>query len=298
MPPRQQDHRDFSDSAPQPLQSEVLVHEVIEIPDLHPFYQFAYAQAQKGFGDRVNMSDFTNRKDLARDVALVNEKLELIRETCQKGTEFEKMAIVQSDVFEYMLHQHIQEAQWFGPETQSILPSIYDDMFNGTDLIIEQHVGLQAYSFSALGIDATFSAEGAVKKLERNKDFLSTGRLGRVKYFKSDRANFRGSIDNVPHFVIGLGRPALFEMLGKYVQSGAVKENNQEARRMVLEQIIAQARYFAHFLKSKGFELDAERYELVEREMLKLLASTQPLTNKKGVDEVHRSILAYCSQKI
>lgn len=297
MPPRPEGHHDFADSAPQPLQSEVLVHEIIEIPDLHPFYQMAHLEAQKGFNKRIRMSEFTNRKDLASDVAQVNEKLALIRKTCLEGTEGERMAIVQSDVFEYMLHQHIQDAGWFGAETESILPSIFDDMFNGTDLIIEQHVGRGAYAFSALGIDATFSAEGAVNKIEKTKNFLSEGRLGRVKYFKSERANFKGSIDSVPHFVIGLGRPALFEMLGQYVQKGAVKEGNQEARRMVLEQIIAQARYFSDFLKAGRFNVEAERYELVGHEMSKLLSLTQPLSNKKGVDEVHRAILASCSQR-
>lgn len=297
MPPKPlgHPHNDFADSSPQPLQSEVvLVHDEIQIPDLHPFYQLAYAEAQRGFNQRINMSDFSNRKDLAQDVSRVNEKLAMIREKCLHGTESEKMAYVQSDVFEFMLHKHITEAQWFGEAVKSILPSVYDDLFNGTDLILEQHVGRGAYAFSALGIDVTFSAEGAVRKIEMTKNLLSQGRLGRIKYFKSEAANFKGSIDNIPHFIIGLGRPSLFEMLGQYVQKGPVPEGNQTARRMVLEQITAQAQYFSKFLKEKGFEVESERYTLVAQEIAHLLSKIPTLSNKKGVDEVHHAILGSC----
>lgn len=288
-------HIDFKDSSPQPLQSEELVHEKIEIADLHPFFQFAYAEAQEGFSQRINMSEFTNRKDLAHDVSRVNEKLAMIRATCVHGTESEKMAIVQSDVFEYMLHRHIGEAAWFGESVKSILPSIYDDLYNGTDLILEQHIGRGAYAFSALGIDVTFSADGASKKIDKTiGDYLSKGKLGKVKYFKSERAGFKGGIDGVPHFVIGMGRPALFEMLGQYVQKGPAKDINQEAQRMILEQIVSQAHYFEEFLKSKGFVDGAAKYALVGEEMSQLLDKTTPLSNKKGIDEVHQVILGKC----
>jgi hypothetical protein len=296
MPPHHNHSpHDFHESSPAPLQSEMLVHEPIKIEGLHPFYQFAYEEAQHGFKGRIDMSSFTNRKDLSKDVARVHEKLNLIREKCMHGAEEEKMAFVQSDVFEHMLHKHITDAKWFGDKTKSILPAIYDDLFHGVDLILEQRFDRGAYAFSSLSMDATFSAQGAVKKIEKIMSYLHEGRLGKVKYFKSDAANFKGSMNNVPNFVVGVGRPALFDMVGQYVQKGATPEINQEARRMVLEQIIIQANYYSEFLLSKGFKEEADQYFQVGKNMAEILATIPELTNKKGVDEVHQAILNHCS---
>lgn len=302
MPPRHNQapshgHNDFQDSSPQPLQSEIVVHEKIDVPGLHPFFHIAYQEAQNGFGSRIDMSSFTNRKDLAKDVARVQEKLSIIRDKCLHGSENEKMAYVQSDIFEHMLHKHIVEAKWFGEDVKSILPSVYDDLFNGVDLILEQNVGEGAFAFSSLAVDATFSAKGAVEKIDRTMKNLHDGSLGRIKYFKSEAANFKGRIDNVPHFVIGVGRPALFEMVGQYVQKGAIPEINQEARRMILEQIERQSVHYANFLISRGFTSEASQYSRVGDNVRKILIDTSPLSNKKGIDEVHRAIMECCKIK-
>lgn len=273
------------------------VHEEIKIDGLHVFYELAYKAAQEDFKNRINMADFSNRKDLQNDMTKVMEKLAHIRATCIHGTEEEKMAIVQSDVFEHMLHKHISEAAWFGKETRSILPSVFDDLFRGVDLILEQHVGRGAFAFSTLAIDATFSAKGAIQKLENTTDYLSKGKMGGIKYFKSNRANITGTMESVPHFVIGMGRPALFHMTSEYVQKGVTPDINQEARRMVLEQIIVQAEYFRKLLKNKGYIAEAEKYERVGIETSALINETSPLSNKKGLDEVHEAILNFCSDK-
>ena len=102
------------------------------------------------------MEKFSNRKDLANDIQAVNEKLKLIAETIKTGTEVARMAYIESDVFEYMLHEHITNAHLFGESVTSILPSIYDDLFNGVDVILEQSVGRGAYAFSTLAIDAAY----------------------------------------------------------------------------------------------------------------------------------------------
>lgn len=301
MPPRPSQspaeaHNYSNDSSPQPLHRELILHEKIEVPDLHPFYQIAYQESQNGFAERINMSSFTNRKDLMQDVARVHDRLKMIKDTCLHGNETERMAIVQSDIFEHMLHRHISEAKWFGDSIKSILPSIYDDLFNGVDLILEQNVGSGAYAFSSLAVDATFSAKGAVEKIERTKSFLREAKLGRIKYFESDAASFKGTINNVPHFVIGVGRPALFEMVGQYVQKGPVPEINHEARRMVLEQVERQARYYADYLKERGFNDKASQYARIGKNVQNVLAGTKPLSNKKGIDEVHNAIMMSCRQ--
>ncbi len=275
-----------------------LVHEVIEIEGLHPFYQMAYEAAQNGFKNRINMEEFSNRIDLPKDLKRVREKMFQIKATCIHGTEQEKMAIVQSDIFEHMLHTHIGEAEWFGDSVQSVFPSIYDDLFNGVDLILEQNVGRGAFAFSTLAIDATFSAQGAIQKLERTRDFLAKGNLGGIKYFKSEKADIVGRMDSVPHFIIGLGRPALFSMVSQYVQKGAVKEVNQEARRMVLEQIVTQANYFSKLLTARGFEEKADKYARIESEMTHLLTGLIQTSGAKiPSDEVYQAILGYCAKR-
>jgi hypothetical protein len=172
-----------------------------------------------------------------------------------------------------------------------------NDLFNGVDLILEQNVGEGAFAFSSLAVDATFSAKGAVEKISRTMERLHDGKLGRIKYFQSDAANFKGRIDGVPQFVIGVGRPALFDMVRQYVQQGAVPEINQEARRMVLEQIERQSVYYANFLSSRGFGVEASHYTRAGDMVRKILTGTSPLTNKKGVDEVHHAIMECCKIK-
>ncbi len=268
-----------------------VVHSRIEIPDLHPVFQQAYERAVAIFSERIQMDLFTDRRSYITDVARVNERLKQISNECKSGGPDRQMAYVQSDVFEAMLFDYVSVGKWFGDKVTGILPSIYDDLFNGVDLILEQDLGPGAFSYAALAIDATFSSEGAVKKIAKDKAFIAEGRLSRIKYFSSEQANFRGNVDQIPHFVVGVDRPTLFSSALEYVQKGPEEKGCASLRRLVLEQICKQAIYYNKLLSEKGFVDEAFQYERVLSVLKPVLDSLPPIDARYASDQVHALIM-------
>ena len=104
-------------------------------------------------------------------------------------------------------------------------------------------------------------------------------------------------MSDVPNFIVGVGRLALFKMAGEYVQKGVQSETNSEVRQMILEQMHVQAKYYKDLLLSKGFTAESEKYERVEKDTQELLSKSNIAINSKVVDEVHQAIMGYCLKR-
>ena len=78
MPPKNMPQPAPSQQQPEGSKPEVdvmQVHEQMKVEGLHIFFELAYKEAQKDFKHRIDMMDFSNRKDLQRDLARVKERL-------------------------------------------------------------------------------------------------------------------------------------------------------------------------------------------------------------------------------
>ena len=105
-------------------------------------------------------------------------------------------------IFEVIVFQQIELADWFGEMAQTIATSRFDDLVNGIDVLVE--FDEQKYKYHlGLAIDATTSTMKNREKFGRIQDEINTDRLAEVAYFKTDNSVFEGKMKDVPRVVIG-----------------------------------------------------------------------------------------------
>jgi len=161
-------------------------------------------------GQAVKMEDFVNVQGFGKDVVKkdrynVAQKKIRIREM---GTEPSKKA----KLLEAILAEQIELSDWFGSDALTIIPTEYDDLYNGVDLAIEFEKDTKP-TYAALGVDVTSSAGSIIKKLAIIKAYILRGDLGRIKYFKSERDNLPPrQIQGIPQLVIGTNKDLIKEL--------------------------------------------------------------------------------------
>ena len=184
------------------------------LKEMHPVYRQAYEKAVDLVQfSRINMLDF-NYADLAQDVDLVKKRIEGLASLSKNQAE--ENHGVESAVLEAMLYDLIKNKQWFGRDTLAVLPSVYDDLERGTDLILE-HLSGDHKSYSGIGIDITTGDVAIQKKFEETLNRLKRKGLDSVKYFKSPDGNYKGELNNIPHLILGFDRETLFKVTQDWV---------------------------------------------------------------------------------
>ncbi|MCX7615813.1 MAG: hypothetical protein N2Z68_00145 [Patescibacteria group bacterium] len=95
-----------------------------------------------------------------------------------------------------------KEDRLFGPNSLVKGTSLYDDFFGGVDAVVEFWEKKEdLYSHLGLAVDVTTGRE-LEGKLERVLEDVRKGNFARVKYFSSQRMNFRGELSRIPRVVI------------------------------------------------------------------------------------------------
>ncbi len=223
------------------------IHEVFDVSAMHKTYRDAYAKVSKIQKRRIDMATFTKYTDLPTDIRNVENKIANIRASDRRLSQDTKESIVLGEVLEAILFDTVRQGL-LGSEVKPIMPSLYDDLYEGTDLILEySRDGFVSYT--SMGIDVTVSEEGSLKKLEALRGSLLKGQLGRVKYFASPDGNYTGSIDNVPKFIVGLDRTNLFQFTDAWVKNSDV--HDEHVRAILLGQIKIQCEYFVDLIQRK-----------------------------------------------
>jgi hypothetical protein len=213
------------------------------IENMHPVYQAAHTKAVSIVeGNRIHLDDF-NYADTEKDKqAVIDKYKEINSKTLFKDGEVE--ALVQAEILEAMIFDLIKNHNWFGNNASAILPSAYDDLFLGNDMILEHRSG-DFTSYSGVGIDITIGENSFVKKIEDTKRRISKGQLGKVKYFKSRDANYSGELNNIPHFVIGVDRDNMFALTRAWVEGRTDAMKRSEARKNIILMMIAECDEFS-----------------------------------------------------
>lgn len=188
------------------------------LQEMSPIYQAAHKRALEIVeGNRIHLDDFPHYKDLEKDKQAVIIKIKEINSGTQKEGVAE--AIIQAEILEAMVFDLVKNFKIFGDKVSAILPSNYDDLFLGNDLILSEQIG-SAKAYSGVGIDITLGEQALMNKFQATKRRLEKGHLGKVKYFKSENGK---ELNDIPHFVIGVDREHLFKITSLWVQ-GKIKE--------------------------------------------------------------------------
>lgn len=148
---------------------------------------------------RINVDDFEgvyNKAEIERDKESIRKKKERIEEQNTTATK-------RAQILEALLAEQIELSEWLGPDTMTIIPAEYDDLYNGVDLATEFQKD-DTLQHLAMGVDVTTSPLSIEKKLSTIQDHLADGSLTEMKYFTSERLpDFHGRYGNIPQIVIG-----------------------------------------------------------------------------------------------
>lgn len=162
------------------------------------------------------MSDFEDLYGAERvkdDIDSVSRKKERIKEAHSGPTK-------RARILEALLSEQIELSDWFGQDAFTIIPSEYDDLYNGVDVAIEfERDG--GYKYMAAGIDITSSSSAIQRKVEIIKEHISNGTLTRMKYFMSERTDFKGEMGKIPGIVIGTDSNTIKELSELWLQANA-----------------------------------------------------------------------------
>ncbi len=211
---------------------------------MHPVYQKAFEKCKSiTRGKRIDMNSFSRDRDLGNDRLAVIDKITKINIGHQQEGMAE--AIIQAEILEAMMYDLIKNSRWFGDRVGAILPSIYDDLFNGTDLILEQRHDDYDYTYTGVGIDVTLGGVSFGKKIEALKSRITKGYLGRLKYFESPGGKYKGELNGIAQFVMGVDRDTLFRLTKLWVADNNEALKTDETRKILLRMMIMECDEFA-----------------------------------------------------
>lgn len=253
----------------------------------HPTIESVYPLVQKTLDENAVkpeiFTDLYGKENVEKDLNKVKEYESKFSPDAAKKT---------ADVFEaVMLMGELHD--WFGSKAETIKTSRYDDIFNGTDMIIEfESDTSQRFSHLGIAVDVTFGTISLEKKFNKIKDEIDSGKLAKIKYFHSQKEHFRGERSNVPRVVIGVEKDEVVELAALWLR----KENQMLAKhpvqRLVLEEMSLQLEVLKNYCQKTGKIGLAPLYErdlniinniLKHREKIKL-------TDKLENDRVFRGI--------
>lgn len=199
------------------------------------------------------------------------------------------------ELFEAIVNNCIESANWLGQKTKIIIPSRFDDIINGVDSIAEfEERGGKRYF--ALAVDITKSEIELGNKFASIKKSIDDGRLSRIKYFRSGR--FRGELSSVPRVVIGADNKTVAEindlLLRLKLTHREIEQKRAEGKRPLRAVVSgngeARRKIEHHPLRFKILleirtQLESFRYYAAK-------------TNKPAVKESYENILAIISRVI
>ena len=203
-------------------------------------------------------------------------------------------------VFEAIIHDMIDMNGWLGDNATAKKASLYDDLVNGIDEIVEfMESDTSATTHLALGVDITFGTD-VINKLDKIKDQIEKGDLGVIKYLLTD--TYRGEMKNVPKAVIGCDMKNLNEITKFWLEGKKKVLAQHRAKFMILDQIMMQLNNFAQYAEkvsqpviAGGFNRVLKIVEKIwDEELVKLPGGEKDLSFSG--DRVYNTIREYCEE--
>jgi hypothetical protein len=226
---------------------------------------------------------------LKRDTAEVTRLEGLFERTPSK---------IYGDILEAVTCEHGELSEWFGPKSQIIKTSRFDDYVNKIDMVVETETEDRRFSHLALGIDVTFGSRDLSRKFDGIRARIDSGELGQVKYFHSDRQHFTGRLQKIPQVVVGVELERAKEVALLWMNRRNKELGEHPMQMIILEESALQLHAFAKYARDRGQIDVANLLEIELQKINELLAmkktdGIKSLSNDKVFEEIRRNVLSF-----
>ncbi len=267
----------------------------------------------------IKMDDF---KDIYGEAEVERDKLNVETKKA-RIKEQGSPPLKRAQILEALLAEQIELSDWFGPNTMTLVPAEYDDLYNGIDTAVELQNEEGGFDYMAMGIDVTSSPDAIKTKLARIKEHIIKGDLTQMKYFASEKNTSRkpGPEEKMPQLIIGAEVKTITELselwlavnkarltnkdMGPISEETAlgIKERLRNAKKklaehrvqvLILEEIEKQLVAFSKFANMHGkLEISRKYHELLKlvREILKDKEISDEDQEKNDEDGVSNALI-------
>lgn|SRR3989338_8429495 len=226
----------------------------------HKEIDAAYKRALDILKDPIDPGDFTDYKDVEKDIAFVKKMEADFGAGFARKSPDEQRIIKLSKIIEAIIFEHGEKSNWFGESATTIQTSRFDDIVHHVDTIIEFQEGIVSASHLAVAIDVTI-ADKIDKKFDYIKKCIDTGKLTEIKYFVSEFLSFHGRKTNVPHVVIGIGRNTAYNVTDAWIKRDMKKLATHPIQITILEEMRVQLQAFKDYAEKIGKDEIASIFE-------------------------------------
>ena len=224
-----------------------------------------------------------------------------------EGTFEQSPSKIHADILEAIVCEQGELSNWFGPESQVIKTSRFDDYIHKIDMIVETKQdgqGVSRFSHLALGIDVTFGSKDLHRKFDAIRANIDSGVLGEVRYFHSDRQHFTGCLRKVPQIVVGIAIERVKELGLLWMNRKSKELSEHGAQVTILEEAALQLNAFAEYAKKSGGKEAANVVPILEKELQKIQelltekkkAGLVGLKDDKVFEEIKRNLLSFTKE--
>jgi hypothetical protein len=232
----------------------------------------------------IPIESFVKHRDIQKDRA------EVSRLKAAFGPEDE--AKKTATVFEAIILEQSELAEWLGPNATTIKTSDYDDYINGVDLVAEFGNTSSGFSHLALGVDVTFGATKLRQKFESILAEIELDTLAEIKYFRSDALGFEGTLQHIPRVVLGISKEEVLALSRLWLTNNKRALAIHPIQHVLLDQMHRQLSVFGNIAWKSNKKNAAERYVRARR-MIEEIRMNKPSADMGELkdDKLHRLIV-------
>jgi len=234
--------------------------------------------SKKDIENDLKMTEEMKRKFHEHDDDLDEEIIKKIKEKKKR-----------SEALESVIINGGQQAEWFGKEAHLVQTAEFDDIFDGVDGVLEFVIGGEKPQRIALAIDASMRPDFSKveRKILRGISKVNSGKM-KVKYFKSQVDDFKGTLKEVIPIVLGLeGNNAekLIHLFADLKRAQAMTANSEKANEKLLQ------------VKSHPSQIIFLKEILVQLDMYAKIFAKEGNPTKFGVEKIHDIIAGILKDK-
>lgn len=242
--------------------------------DIEAAYNKVVARSEKYKIKENEFVDLYGEAEVQEDKKYIQEREEIFESKMSPEARLQKMRAI---ILEYILFEQSQLGEWFGENILAFKSSDYDDVKNGIDMITElQKKGNEKeaeLTYLGLAIDISFGSELG-KKFDRIKKEIIEGKLGEVKYFKSERSGKR-KLTDLPHVVLAVDTKTVNDLIELWSNSRKDELSKHPAQLQIVHELIKQLKVFEQYARL------VTKNEAITTKYTEVLQALRPLLAEK-----------------
>jgi hypothetical protein len=172
------------------------------------------------------------------------EKMERIFKVNNKSESSKKATIL-----EYIIYEQSELGEWLGKKAVTQKTSRTDDIRNGIDIAVEFEKDTEDSEYLGLAIDVSFGDE-LMKKFQRIKDEIDSGKLAKLEYFRSQ--NIAKEITDVPRVIVAVDGKTLNELIELWSEKSEDSKTKLAAHPVqiqILNELFIQLKIFEQYAR-------------------------------------------------